>query len=62
MGANACVRYLRAVCGSCLIPSLAKKTMKTQLTKEEKEILDSFEKGEWIPVENLSKRKKEVTV
>ena len=34
--------------------------MKTKLTKEEKEILDSFEKGEWVPVANLSKRKKEL--
>jgi len=36
--------------------------MKTKLAKEEKEILDSFEKGEWIPVTNLSKRKKELAV
>ena len=34
--------------------------MKAKLTKEEKEILDSFEKGEWVPVANLSKRKKEL--
>lgn len=34
--------------------------MKTKLTKEEKEILDSFEKGEWVPVDDLSKRKKEL--
>jgi predicted DNA binding CopG/RHH family protein len=34
--------------------------MKTKLTKEEKEILDSFEKDEWIPVTNLEKRKKEL--
>jgi predicted DNA binding CopG/RHH family protein len=34
--------------------------MKTKLTKEEKSILDSFEKGEWIPVANLVKRKKEL--
>jgi predicted DNA binding CopG/RHH family protein len=34
--------------------------MKTKLTKEEKEILDSFEKGEWIPVADLSKRRKEL--
>ena len=34
--------------------------MKTKLTKEEKEILDSFEKGEWVPVTNLSKRRKEL--
>ena len=30
--------------------------MKTKLTEEEKEILDSFEKGEWVPVKNLSKK------
>lgn len=29
------------------------------MTKEEKGILDSFEKGDWTPVSNLSKRKKE---
>jgi predicted DNA binding CopG/RHH family protein len=34
--------------------------MKTKLTNKEKEILDSFEKDEWIPVTNLSKRKKEL--
>ncbi|MCX5807552.1 MAG: antitoxin [Proteobacteria bacterium] len=34
--------------------------MKTKPTKEEKEILDSFEKGEWVPVTDLSKRKKEL--
>jgi predicted DNA binding CopG/RHH family protein len=34
--------------------------MKTKLTKEEKKILDSFEKDEWIPVTNLTKRKKEL--
>ena len=34
--------------------------MKTRLTKEEKEIVESFEKGEWIPVKDLSKRKKEL--
>ena len=34
--------------------------MKTKLTKEEKEILDSFEKDEWVPVTDLSKRKKEL--
>jgi predicted DNA binding CopG/RHH family protein len=34
--------------------------MKTKLTKEEKEILDSYEKGEWIPVADLSKRRKEL--
>ncbi len=32
--------------------------MKTKLTKEEKEILESFEKDEWVPVTNLAKRKK----
>jgi predicted DNA binding CopG/RHH family protein len=36
------------------------KNMKTKLTKEEKEILDSFERGEWVPVADLSKRKKEL--
>jgi predicted DNA binding CopG/RHH family protein len=34
--------------------------MKGKLTKEEKEILDSFENDEWVPVKNLSKRKKEL--
>lgn len=34
--------------------------MKTKLTKEEKEILDSFERDEWVPVTNLTKRKKEL--
>jgi predicted DNA binding CopG/RHH family protein len=34
--------------------------MKTELTKEEKEILDSFEKGEWVPVSDLPKRRKEL--
>jgi len=34
--------------------------MKTKLTKEEKEIVKSFEKGEWVPVTDLSKRKKEL--
>ncbi|MCX5814612.1 MAG: antitoxin [Proteobacteria bacterium] len=34
--------------------------MKTKLTKEEKEILDSFEKGEGVPVTDLSKRRKEL--
>lgn len=33
--------------------------MKTNLTKEEKKIHDSFEKGEWVPVADLSKRRKE---
>ena len=32
--------------------------MKAKLTKEEKEILDSFEKGEWVPVADLPKRRK----
>ena len=32
--------------------------MKTRLSKEEKEILESFEKGEWTSAENLSERKK----
>jgi predicted DNA binding CopG/RHH family protein len=34
--------------------------MKTRLTKEENEIVESFEHGEWIPVKDLSKRKKEL--
>jgi len=34
--------------------------MKTKLTKEEKEILDSFEKDEWVPMTNLTMRKKEL--
>jgi predicted DNA binding CopG/RHH family protein len=34
--------------------------MKAKLTIEEKEILDSFEKDEWVPVADLSKRKKEL--
>ncbi len=34
--------------------------MKIKLTKEEKEILDSFENDEWVPVANLVKRKKEL--
>jgi predicted DNA binding CopG/RHH family protein len=32
--------------------------MKTRLSKEEKEILESFEKGEWTSAENLSERKR----
>ena len=32
--------------------------MKTRLTKEEKEIVKSFENGEWKPVKNLAGRKK----
>ena len=31
-----------------------------KLTKEEQEILDSYERGEWVPVKNLSKRKAEL--
>jgi predicted DNA binding CopG/RHH family protein len=34
--------------------------MKTKLTKEEQEILDSYERGELVPVKNLSKRKAEL--
>ena len=34
--------------------------MKNRLTEEEQEILDSFERGEWIPVRDLSKRKREL--
>jgi predicted DNA binding CopG/RHH family protein len=34
--------------------------MNNNLAKEEKKILDSFEKDEWTPVKNLSKRKKEL--
>lgn len=34
--------------------------MKAKLSKEEKEILESFEKGEWIPVSDFPKRKKEL--
>ncbi len=34
--------------------------MKLKLVKEEQEILDSFEKGEWVPVKNSSKRKAEI--
>jgi predicted DNA binding CopG/RHH family protein len=34
--------------------------MKTKLTKKEKDILGSFEKDEWVPVTNLSRRKKEL--
>jgi len=36
--------------------------MKVKLTEEEKQLLESFEKGEWVPVKNLSKRKKELTL
>jgi predicted DNA binding CopG/RHH family protein len=35
--------------------------MKTRLSKEEKEILSSFEKGEWVPVKNPSERRKALT-
>jgi len=31
--------------------------MKTKLTKEEQDILDSYERGEWVPVKNFSKKK-----
>ncbi|MEK7747801.1 MAG: antitoxin [Nitrospirota bacterium] len=34
--------------------------MKDRLTKEEQELLDSFEKGEWVPAKDLSKRKAEL--
>ena len=34
--------------------------MTAKLTKEEKEMLDSFEKGEWVPVKNRSKRRAEL--
>jgi predicted DNA binding CopG/RHH family protein len=34
--------------------------MKTKLAKEEQDILDSFERGEWVPVTNLRKRKAEL--
>ncbi|MDA8083110.1 MAG: hypothetical protein M0024_05585 [Nitrospiraceae bacterium] len=34
--------------------------MKTKLTKDEQEILDSYERGEWVPVKNLSARKTEL--
>jgi predicted DNA binding CopG/RHH family protein len=34
--------------------------MKDRLTEEEQEILDSFERGEWVPVKDLSKRKREL--
>jgi predicted DNA binding CopG/RHH family protein len=34
--------------------------MKNRLTEEEQEILDSFERGEWVPVKDLSKRKREL--
>ena len=34
--------------------------MKNRLTEEEQEILDRFERGEWAPVKDLSKRKREL--
>ena len=34
--------------------------MKTRLTKEEKEIVKGFENGEWVPVTDFSRRKKEL--
>jgi len=34
--------------------------MKNRLSEEEQEILDSFERGEWVPVRDLSKRKREL--
>jgi len=34
--------------------------MPAKLTKDEKETLDSFEKGEWLPVKDLAKRRKEL--
>jgi predicted DNA binding CopG/RHH family protein len=34
--------------------------MKNRLTEEEREILDSFERGEWVPVKDLLKRKREL--
>ncbi|OPY65472.1 MAG: hypothetical protein A4E63_02960 [Syntrophorhabdus sp. PtaU1.Bin050] len=34
--------------------------MKPKLSKEEKEILESFERGEWVPVADFSQRKKEL--
>ena len=35
--------------------------MKDKLTEEEKEILDSFENGEWVPVADLQDRRKELS-
>ncbi len=35
--------------------------METKLTKEEQQLLKSFEKGEWTPVADLPQRKKELT-
>jgi predicted DNA binding CopG/RHH family protein len=34
--------------------------MKTRLTKEEKEIVQSFENGEWVPAADRSRRKQEL--
>jgi predicted DNA binding CopG/RHH family protein len=34
--------------------------MKNKLTTEEQEILQSFNKGEWVPTSNLSSKKKEM--
>lgn len=34
--------------------------MSAELTKEEKDLLDSFENDEWVPIKNLPKRKKEL--
>jgi predicted DNA binding CopG/RHH family protein len=34
--------------------------MKDRLTEEEQAILGSFERGEWVPVKDLSKRKREL--
>ena len=34
--------------------------MKNRLTEAEQEILDSFERGEWVPVKDLAKRKREL--
>ena len=34
--------------------------MKAKLTKEEKDILDSFENDEWVREKNIPKRKKEL--
>jgi hypothetical protein len=35
--------------------------MKRNLTKETREPLDGFEKDKWLPVPDISKRKKELT-
>jgi predicted DNA binding CopG/RHH family protein len=34
--------------------------MKNKLTREEKEIVESFEKGEWVPAKDLPRRKKDL--